>query len=342
MAVADAEPPAAPPQTPEQIAETEKVLGLNGGAKPTAPAAATTAIAQKAPVHMGVAPKTVEEGWRLAQFIAQSELVPKGYRGRPADVLVAIQYGMEVGLPPMAALHSIFVTNGRPSLWGDGFLAVIMASPQYKDHDEYYMVEGERREFLVGADFSKDDTMAVCTFWRTDSPRPRTATFSIAKAKRAGLWSKLGPWQEYPDRMLKFRARGFAGHDAFPDVLRGIRTAEEVMDLPPQEDTPPEPPKEVRRISETVEHAQARVQTLKASRDAAPGEQVVMGPVSVKYVEALLGTYTLVLKTGEKIAVPNELDALELEKFKGTDHYVRLTADKTPEGLRLASFGIAE
>ena len=53
------------------------------------------------------------------------------------------------------------------------------------------------------------------------------------------------------DRMLKFRARGFAGHDAFPDVLRGIRTAEEVVDMG-LETIEVEPVKEVRRISQTV------------------------------------------------------------------------------------------
>lgn len=222
-AVADPEERAPAPQSKEEIAATEQALGLST-TKENKPAP------QRAAVRMGVAPTTIEEAWRLANVIASSELVPKGYRGRPADVLVAIQYGMEVGLPPMAALHSVFVTNGRPSLWGDGFLAVIMASARYKDHAEYYIVDGQEKEFLIAADLAKDDTMAVTTFWRTDSARPRTATFSIAKAKKAGLWSKKGPWQEYPDRMLKMRARGFAGHDAFPDVLRGIRTAEEARD----------------------------------------------------------------------------------------------------------------
>ena len=215
------------PQTEAQIADTEKALGLQPPA-----AGKTAAIAPRPPVRMGVAPTNVEDGWRLAQFIAQSGLVPKGYQGRPADVLVAIQYGMEVNLPPMAALHSIFVTNGRPSLWGDGFLAVIMASGVYRDHEEYYMVDGKRQEFLVSTDLAKDNTTAVCTFWRADNPRPRTGTFSISQARKAGLLSKQGPWQEYPDRMLKMRARGFAGHDAFPDVLKGMRSAEETIDMP--------------------------------------------------------------------------------------------------------------
>lgn len=331
--VATAEPEqVARPQTAEQIASTEKALGL----QQEKPAEGKTAVARvPVPVRMGVAPANIEEGWRLAQFIAQSELVPKGYRGRPADVLVAIQYGMEVGLPPMAALHSIFVTNGRPSLWGDGFLAVIMASPRYKDHEEYYLVGGERRELLVAADLTKDDTTAVCTFWRTDNPRPRTDSFSIAKAKKAGLWTKEGPWQNYPDRMLKMRARGFAGHDAFPEVLRGVTIAEAAIDEPPIDITP-EPVREVRRVSETVATAVAAA----PAGELPPTELVV----SVADVQQFLGGYCLIATSGEQVEVEAEADALELEKFKGSKNRVRLVCVKARDGLRMkpGSFSIAD
>src|SRR3989442_1378303 len=114
-------PPADPPaaSTSQEIATT--------------PAAA---VPSKVPVQMGLAPKSLEEAWRMSQFMAQSEMVPKQYRNKPADVLVGIQYGMELGFAPMQALQSIAVINGRPSVWGDGFLALIMCSPLYQDHQE--------------------------------------------------------------------------------------------------------------------------------------------------------------------------------------------------------------
>ncbi len=56
--------------------------------------------------------------------------------------------------------------------------------------------------------------------------------FSVADAKRAQLWAKAGPWSQYPDRMLIFRARGFNLRDNFGDVLKGFRTTEELADIP--------------------------------------------------------------------------------------------------------------
>jgi hypothetical protein len=317
------------PQTAEQVAEVERAVG------------GKSAALAKVPVRMGLAPTTIEEGWRLAQLMAQSELVPKGYRGRPADILICIQYGMEVGLPPMAALHGVFVTNGRPSLWGEAFLAVIMASPRYRDHDEYYEVGGVRKEYLTDADLQKDDTTAVCTFWRTDSGRGRTATFSIARAKKAKLWGKEGPWQTFPDRMLKMRARGFAGRDAFADVLRGAVTSEEAQDGAVLDEPSPAPLREVRRISESGANL-AKEPAKAAAKEPAP-ETTQFGPVKVKGLEQFLGGYAVALSDGHKVDVTNDLDALELEKLVGTDYQVTLTCLKRgPEAFELQAFRMAD
>lgn len=312
----------APPPTPADIAATEQ------GLETTTPAAPPG----RAPVRMGVMPASIEDAWRLARFIAESDMVPKGYKKRPADVLVAIQLGAELGLPPMAALQSIFVANGHPSLYGDGFLAVLLASPHYQDHDEYFLVNGERRELLVAADMQRDDTAAVCTFHRVGRARPVTATFSIANAKKAGLWTKAGPWTEYAARMLKLRARGFAGRDCFADVLRGIRIEAEVNDLPP-DDAPP--PVVVQRRSEQQREATVA--------DAPPIiEPVRIGPAVVARVEAFLNDYTITLADGTQIDTADATNALDLEKLKASKAPVNFECTSDNGRLHLIAFAVAE
>jgi hypothetical protein len=72
--------------------------------------------------------------------------------------------------------------------------------------------------------------VAVCQAKRRGDAQPVESRFGVAEAKKAGLWGKQGPWTQYPRRMLQMRARGFALRDAFPDVLRGLVTAEEAAD----------------------------------------------------------------------------------------------------------------
>jgi hypothetical protein len=168
-------------------------------------------------------PQTLTEAIALSKLIANSELAPKDFKGKPANVLIAMQMGAEVGLAPMAALQNIAVINGRPSLWGDGALAVVMSHPDYDYHKETMVGEGDNR-IAVFEIKRKGHEVAI-------------SKFSVAEAKQAGLWKKEGTWQTYPERMLKMRARGFGMRDKFPDALRGMAIAEEAMDIP--QDTSP-------------------------------------------------------------------------------------------------------
>lgn len=189
--------------------------------KPTAPAALAPAVqTPKAPIIMGatgVQLETMEDAFRFAKCVVESGFAPKGLE-KPESVLIAIQHGYELGMKPMAALQNIALINGRPGIYGDAALALVRASG---------LLESYAQEVTGLA----DDRKAVVIVKRVGQ-EPMTSTFSVANAKTANLWGKQGPWTQYPERMLLFRARGFALRDAFGDVLKGLRTVEELRDIP--------------------------------------------------------------------------------------------------------------
>lgn len=160
-------------------------------------------------------PVSLQEAISFSDMISKSAMIPKEYHNRPADILIAIQYGMELGLKPLQALQSIACINGKPCIFGDAMLGVIQASPLYEWHDES----------------ESDANHGVCIVKRKGVP-PVKGSFTLEDAKRAGLLGKSGPWTQYTSRMLKMRARGFALRDAFSDVLKGIVPSEEAMDMP--------------------------------------------------------------------------------------------------------------
>lgn len=170
----------------------------------------------------GLTPTNLTEAMQLAEILAQSTIVPKDYQRNPGNILVAIQWGAELGLAPMQAMQNIATINGRPSIWGDAMLALV------KNSSEFVSIKEE----FTGEDAS---LTAVCTIARKGQP-DHTTYFSVEDARKAGLWGKQGPWTQYPRRMLQMRARGYALRDMFPDVLKGMRTAEEVRDMPKEKD----------------------------------------------------------------------------------------------------------
>ena len=154
---------------------------------------------------------------QLAEKLSKAELVPHHYRGKPNNILVAIQWGMELGLTPMRALQSIAIINGKASIYGDELLGLVKSHPAFR-----------------GCEEKVENNVATCTIKRDVAGEMEVTerTFSKDDAVKSKLWGKAGPWQQYPDRMLQMRARGFAIRDAFPDAIKGIITYEELRDYP--------------------------------------------------------------------------------------------------------------
>ena len=182
--------------------------------------AKTAAI--KAPINFGeqgVQLASLEDAFRFANAVAASGFAPRGME-KPEAILVAIQLGAELGLTPMSALQNIAVINGRPAIYGDAALALVRSSG---------LLEVFREEEIgeVGK-----DTQGIKVTAKRKGFDEATESFTVADAKLSKLWGKSGPWSDYPKRMLKFRARGFILRDLFGDVLKGLRTMEEVRDTP--------------------------------------------------------------------------------------------------------------
>jgi hypothetical protein len=179
----------------------------------------TTELSTTTTPARGLALASFDDAFRFSKMVAASDFAPKDFRGKPESCLLAIQHGSEIGLSPMQSLQNIACINGRPAIWGDAALAVAMASAVCESVTE--SIDGEG-----------DNMVATCTAKRRGYEKPTVVRFSVADAKKASLWGKTGPWTQYPRRMLQLRARGFALRDAFPDVLKGLVTAEEAQDYP--------------------------------------------------------------------------------------------------------------
>lgn len=196
-------------------------------------------------VQKSIQLNTLAEYKEYATTISESQLVPKELRGRPADILLALQLGTEVGLSPVQSLQSIAVIQGRPTVWGDAALALVLNSGLCENISE-----------------TQEDGVATCRVKRRGMDE-QSRTFSIDDAKRAGLWGK-NVWKSYPERLLQARARGFALRDCFADVLKGLITREEAEDYPtqtkplpamadaPRPSLPPAAPRQVDKAEEVA------------------------------------------------------------------------------------------
>lgn len=148
---------------------------------------------------------------KLATVLANTQMVPQIYRGKPDDAAAAILYGAEVGLKPQQALQQVFVVHGQPAIYARTMVALLKA-------------KGYRFETVE----STDEAVTV----RATSPRGEVeeATWTIERAKKASYTSNK-KYSTDPQAMLYAKAASEVSRKIAPDVLLGIRYSAEDLEL---------------------------------------------------------------------------------------------------------------
>lgn len=148
-------------------------------------------------------------------------MAPKGKTKEQCAICIA--FGLPLGMDVLASIQNIAVINGMPCVWGDALVGLVMASG---------LLEDMKVEYLPSV---KECGAVKVTVKRRGIREPFVGMFSRHMAEVAGLWGKQGPWTQYPLRMMLNRARAFAFRDGFADVLKGLKVAEEVLDVATEE-----------------------------------------------------------------------------------------------------------
>lgn len=155
---------------------------------------------------------SVPDRMRYAEALSGASLLPESYRGKPANLLLALEYGSALGIAPMVAVQEIHVIKGKPTL------SALLQAALVRRAGHTLRVTG-------------DSTSATCDIIRADDPTfTFSTTWTLDRAKAAGLLTN-DSWRKYPDNMLKARAISECARNACPDVIAGFGyTAEELGD----------------------------------------------------------------------------------------------------------------
>lgn len=168
-----------------------------------------------------------------AQAVAQSTLIPDGYRNQPANVLWAMDLADALRVPFPQVMQTMVVMRGRMTMSADIMAAVVRrAGHKLRIHEHGMSV--------------------TATLIRQDDPDYEfKVAWDEAKARQAGLWGQRGPWTQYPAQMLRSRAitevcrqgasDALAGTIYSPDELKATEDDTNVADAEATADAQPAP-----------------------------------------------------------------------------------------------------
>jgi hypothetical protein len=235
--------------------------------------------------QQGIALTSFNDLVRFGEYLIQSGFTPNTIKTVPQAV-IAIQTGLEVGLTPMAALSSIYVVNGRPTIWGDALPALAETRGGMTDMDEFFELNGVRMIDPPAKPVTGLKAVCVVTIRGTRKVR---RVFEWEMAVYAGLDKKDGPWRTYPIRMLQMRARALAIRDGCPTALRGMPIKEEyetlgepeertVKDLLPGQVTVTDAPEKAPAPAEADKQLSAYERSIRAKQERAAKKAAKTAP----------------------------------------------------------------
>ncbi len=157
---------------------------------------------------------------RAAQLLASSQMVPKEYQGNVANATIALEIAARIGASPLMVMQNLFMVHGKPS-WSSQFIIAA--------------INGTGRFSPLRFDVTGEGDKKQCIAWATEKAtgdRLESPPVSIDMAKKEGWATKAGSkWATMPDLMLRYRAATLFGRLYVPEVLMGMKTYEEVIDI---------------------------------------------------------------------------------------------------------------
>jgi hypothetical protein len=211
----------------------------DGNGTTVKPEPATTAIAtkEKEAVAEVIATLPVQTGFtnqggfallqRSAILLSQSELVPTIFQGNVPNCAVALEMALRMGASPLMVMQNLYIVHGKPS-WSSSFI-IAATNTTGKFSPLRYRLTGKE-----GTD------ERTCIAWATEKATGEvleSPPISIGIAKKEGWYARNGSkWQTMPELMLRYRAATLFGRLYAPEVLMGMHTEEEVIDITPEPD----------------------------------------------------------------------------------------------------------
>ena len=159
---------------------------------------------------------------RMASALAQSTVVPRAYQGNVGNCMIAIEMASRINTSPVMVMQNLYIVNGNPAWSSQWIIAMINSSKRYKTE----------LQFEFGHDPA--DGGLSCKAWAEDysGHKVEGPKITMKMAQEEGWSTKSGSkWKTMPEVMIRYRAASFFGRMNCPDMIMGIYSQEEVIDM---------------------------------------------------------------------------------------------------------------
>ena len=175
-------------------------------------------VESSAPSNVSVfdSEKNFEFAQRAAKALSSSDLVPQTFKNNVANCMIAIEIANRCKTSPMIVLQNLHIINGRPTWSAQYIIAAVNGSGRFKEPLKFKNEQG------------------ACTAWTVDHDGNviQGPKVTVEMAEAEGWTKKPGSkWKTMPELMLQYRAATFFGRLYCSDILMGMQSEDEAVDI---------------------------------------------------------------------------------------------------------------
>lgn len=173
-----------------------------------------------------------EKALRMADALAKTSLIPANFQGKPADCLIALDYGRRLGLSPVAVLPHLYVIQGRPATSAQFMIALVNRSGAFTRIQWDEGIDGEVEYAFNNMKRTAPNYYAVARFTEiasgTEYASPRVdLRFALANG---WLTKNDSKWQKTPQVMCRYRSASILIKTVCPELAMGMEFYDDLGD----------------------------------------------------------------------------------------------------------------
>lgn len=199
-----------------------------------------TAIAKREPRSLNLSngiffdSETFKTALEVAKGLAASDMVPAAFKGKPGNVLVALDFAARAKISPLAVMRGMYLVHGNPAF--EGQFVIGLAKQQRAIKDLEYKIKKNSKGEVVSC-------IAIATHASTGKQISTEITWNLVtaegwdkdkKLKTGGI--QISKWKTMREHMFKLRAGAWLVREYCPEVSMGLPTPDEVEDSTPEFD----------------------------------------------------------------------------------------------------------
>jgi hypothetical protein len=179
------------------------------------------------------APASMSAKVEYCNLLSDSGLLPSAYRGRPANVLYAVEYGEMIGLPPLAAITGVHIIEGKPTA-SAGLISALVRRAGHRFRAGY---DAKTRTGWAEIVRSDDPEFTFRSEWDLDrAVEAELCTIQDGKPFAVDKNGRSLPWRKFFPSMVKARATTEVARDACEEILFGLHYTPEELGMDVDDD----------------------------------------------------------------------------------------------------------